>query len=257
MYLTEWMLIAIVFLFLLAFYKVGFFFGAKNHVLHEKGILSTVASIQTGLMGLLGVMLAFSFSMSSQRFEQRRQLVIQESMNIGTSYFRAGLLPDSSRDKIRTLLRGYLDYRINYYSRGNSSEEMQKIQTESENLQVAIWAETASLGRNAPSLNTNLNILALNATIDISGNISSSFQSRVPRFIMILLSFIAFCTVLTIGFSDGLSLDRNFPFVIILNVVLCTILLLIVDLDTPTTGFLQSDTYSLVQLKEEIQRYGK
>lgn len=257
MYTNEWIIITVVFFVLILVYRIGYRAGGKNNTNQSEGHFTRVSNIQAGLMGLLGVMLAFSFSLSAQRFEQRRQLIIQESINIGTSYFRAGLLPDSLKNDIRHLLRLYLNERIKFYRSGNTLNEMEEVQTNSENLQVRIWAKTAEIGKNTPNLNTNLNILSLNSMIDITGNISSSFQSRVPLFILFLLTFITISTILTIGYSDGLSLDRNTPFMILLNLVLCTILLLIIDLDTPSTGFLKSDIYSLLELREEIQRYDK
>lgn len=254
MYINQWYFITIVFIMLLVTYHIGFLFGNRKPV-KETGHSVRVSNIQAGIMSLLGVMLAFSFSLSSERYEQRRRLIIEESMNIGTAYFRAGLLPDSLRHDLRGLLKSYLDERINFYKTGNTQEEMEQIQSRAQEIQVQIWAKTAVIGKNAPNLNTNINILSLNTMIDISGNISSIFQSHVPKMIILLLTFITTCTVLIIGYSHGLSSDKNFPFMIILNIILCSILLLILDLDTPTSGFLRADIYSLRELKKSIIKY--
>lgn len=255
MFIHEWLIILVVFLVLMVAYYIGFFSGKSNAPHIQQGHPNRISSIQAGLIGLLGVMLAFSLSISSQRFEQRRQLVIQESLCIGTSYFRAGLLPDTLKTDVRKLLYSYLNERINFYAPGNSREAMQEIQTRSEQLQVMIWFKTAMMGKSVPNLNTNLNILSLNSMIDISGNISSNFQSQVPQSIGILLTFISVCTVGIIGYSHGLGQDKNLISALILNSVLCATLFLILDLDTPTSGLLRSDTYSLVQLRNEIRLY--
>jgi hypothetical protein len=257
MIFNEWFIISLVFLLLLATYHGGFFLGKKEIKVKEEGHSSRISNIQAGLMGLLGVMLAFSFSLSSQRFEERRKLVIQESMSIGTAYFRAGLLPDSLKNELRPLLKEYINQRINYYKSGNTLEKMREVQSKSKHIQVQIWAKTAILGKQSPNLNTNITILALNPMIDISENISSSFQSHVPTFILIVLILIATCTVLIIGYSHGLSADKNLTFMMILNIILCSILLLIMDLDSPNTGILQTDIYSLLQLKQEILKYNR
>src|SRR3954462_8718488 len=96
-------------------YLAGFTFGKSNFKEKEEKQLRLITNIQTGLLTLLGVMLAFSFSLASARFEKRRELIIQESMNIGTSYFRAGLLPDTLKKNLRDLLKDYLNVRINFY----------------------------------------------------------------------------------------------------------------------------------------------
>lgn len=255
MELNEWIIAFLIFCILVVAYRLGVYLGKRNAALKQEGHLGRVSNIQAGLMGLLGVMLAFSFSLSSQRYEKRRQLVIQESMNIGTAYFRAGLLPDPLKRDVRNLLEKYLDERINYYQPENSYENKSEFQKKSESLHVQIWAKTAEIGKKAPTLNTNITILALNDMIDISGNISSEFQSHVPQFILLLLVFISVCTILIMGYTDGLSSEKNIVFAIILNLVLCSILLLIIDMDRPTSGYLKSDTYGLTELKKEIQDY--
>jgi hypothetical protein len=238
-------------------YLAGYTFGKSNF--KEKGDkqLRLITTIQTGMLSLLGVMLAFSFSLASARFEKRRELIIQESMNIGTSYFRAGLLPDTLKKDLRDLLKDYLNVRINFYKEGNSESDMNNIHRTGRHIQVKIWHKTAVIGKKHPNLNTNITILALNEMIAISGNISSSFKNHVPRFIIILLIFVSTCTIFTLGYCHGFSLEKNIFFVFILNAVICSILLLIIDMDRPTSGFLKADVHSLTELKNEIERYSK
>jgi hypothetical protein len=238
-------------------YLAGFIFGKSNYKEKEEKQLRLITNIQTGLLTLLGVMLAFSFSLASARFEKRRELIIQESMNIGTSYFRAGLLPDTLKKNLRDLLKDYLNVRINFYKAGNSEADMTNIQRTARHIQVNIWYRMAMTGKDHPNLNTNSTILALNSMIEISGNISSSFQNHVPRFIIILLIFVSACTIFTLGYCHGFSLKKNIFFTFILNTVICSILLLIIDMDRPTTGFLKADVHSLTELKNEIIRYSR
>jgi hypothetical protein len=254
-YSHEWIVIIFVFIFLMVAYESGYRSGNKASLSKKPHQSDKVSNIQAGLMGILGVMLAFSFSISSARFEQRRQLIITESLNIGTAYFRAGLLPDTMRKETRSLLRKYLNERINFYKTGSDKEETEKVLARTLDIQVQIWAITATMGRTKPTLNTNLVILSLNPMIDVSGNIASSFQNHVPLFIIFLLIFITICTILIIGYSHGLSSDRSINFMILLNAVLCAILLLILDLDSPTTGILKVDVYGLTQLKNDIEKY--
>jgi hypothetical protein len=255
--INEWLLVLIVLLALMLVYLAGFTFGKSNFKEKGEKQLRLITTIQTGLLALLGIMLAFSFSLASTRFEKRRELVITESMNIGTSYFRAGLLPDTLKRDLRKLLIEYLNVRTNFYKEGNSEADMVNIQRTARLIQVKLWYKTVTIGRDHPNLNTNANILALNPLIEISGNISSSFQNHVPRFIITLLIFVAACTIFTLGYCHGFSLERNALFAFILNAVICSILLLIIDMDRPTSGFLKADVRSLTELKNEIERYSK
>ncbi len=56
-------------------------------------------------LGLLAFMLAFTFGIAANRFDTRKQLVLDEINAIGTTYLRANTLPEPPRTKIRKLLR--------------------------------------------------------------------------------------------------------------------------------------------------------
>jgi len=52
------------------------------------------------------------FSAALQRYEDRSQTVVSEANAIGTTYLRARLPPGVMGDEVQTLLRQYLDVRI-------------------------------------------------------------------------------------------------------------------------------------------------
>jgi hypothetical protein len=62
-------------------------------------------------LGLLAFILAFTFGLAAARFDTRRQVVLDEADAIGTTYLRAGMLPER-REEIRTLLRNYVNTRL-------------------------------------------------------------------------------------------------------------------------------------------------
>src|SRR6187402_1973770 len=47
------------------------------------------------MIGLLGLILAFTFGMSNSRFNSRRELIMQEVNTIGTAVLRTDIYPDS------------------------------------------------------------------------------------------------------------------------------------------------------------------
>ncbi len=58
------------------------------------------STISSTLLGLLALLLAFSFGMANSRFEIRRQLTTDEVNAIGTAILRTDVYPDSVRKKI-------------------------------------------------------------------------------------------------------------------------------------------------------------
>ncbi|MEO8308709.1 MAG: hypothetical protein ABI616_11795 [Pseudomonadota bacterium] len=65
---------------------------------------SHVSSLQGALLGLLALLLGFSFSMAISRYDTRRSLVLEEANAIGTTYLRAGFLPSEQGNEARRLL---------------------------------------------------------------------------------------------------------------------------------------------------------
>jgi hypothetical protein len=78
---------------------------------HQKGL----GAIEGAIFGLLGLILAFSFSGALTRFDARRHLVVEEANDIGTAWLRVALLPADAQPPMRDLFRRYLDSRIEVY----------------------------------------------------------------------------------------------------------------------------------------------
>ncbi len=77
-----------------------------------------VGAIQGATLGLLGLLLAFSFSAAGSRFLERQDLITAEANAIGTAYLRAELMDDASRNDLRAALKEYTQFRIGYFAKG-------------------------------------------------------------------------------------------------------------------------------------------
>src|SRR6187551_988897 len=88
--------IALLFMMML-FFLIGVrlrrYFILEN-IVHDN---KSLGAIESSLLGLLALLLAFTFSMSSSRHDKRLQIIIEEANDIGTAVLRADLYPDSIR----------------------------------------------------------------------------------------------------------------------------------------------------------------
>src|SRR5512135_2757213 len=92
--------------------ECGFRLGQFRHQRSELEDKPPVGEMVGATLALLAFMLAFTFGMAASRFEVRRGLVIDEANAIGTTYLRAGLLPEPFRVEVRKLLREYVSVRL-------------------------------------------------------------------------------------------------------------------------------------------------
>jgi hypothetical protein len=56
-------------------------------------------AVAAAIFGLMGLLIAFTFSGAASRFDERRHLIVQEANAIGTFYLRLDLLPAESRGR--------------------------------------------------------------------------------------------------------------------------------------------------------------
>jgi len=97
---------------ILLVYEMGFRIGNFHQKSTDKEIKSQTNNIQGGMLGLLALILAFTFNMSLQRYDARSEAVIQEANSIGTTVLRTKLLPPPYDAATYALLQEYIDIRI-------------------------------------------------------------------------------------------------------------------------------------------------
>ena len=96
------------FLLFIAVCRLGFL--VKKKAL-EKGIedkQSGLAALEGSLLGLLALLLAFTFGMSASRHDRRLSVIVEEANDIGTAILRADLYPDSMRKASEKILKHML-----------------------------------------------------------------------------------------------------------------------------------------------------
>jgi hypothetical protein len=137
----------------------------------SKYVDDTINPIEGSLLGLLALLLAFTFGMSASRYETRRAVMLSEANNIGTVILRCDLYPDSTRTVLKNYLKPYVEARIDYFQSGSDEAKEKKAIAETEKWDNLIWSEVAKASKVKDNLvASNQMIPALNAMIDIVTN---------------------------------------------------------------------------------------
>jgi hypothetical protein len=100
---------------------------------------SQLSTLQGALMGLLALLLGFSFALAESRFETRRHLVVAESNAIGTVYLRSQMLAEPYRTEVAKLLREYVDARLEFFQAGIDEATVKEAIAETERVQRQLW----------------------------------------------------------------------------------------------------------------------
>ena len=89
---------------MLALFEVGRI-GKRGLARDSDGVAKGTGPAEAAVFGLLGLLLAFTFSGAASRFEARRHLITEEANAIGTAYLRIDLLPRDTQPEMRQLFR--------------------------------------------------------------------------------------------------------------------------------------------------------
>src|SRR6187431_2039087 len=77
--------------------------------------MSGLTTVEGAVFALIGLLLAFTISGALQRFDERRQLVIQEANAASTAHDRLGLFEGDVGRNLQTKLKDYVEARIDLY----------------------------------------------------------------------------------------------------------------------------------------------
>jgi hypothetical protein len=228
-------------------YRIGKWRHARTPDERDQPVGAMVASI----LGLLALVLGFTFSLAASRFEARRQTVLEEANAIGTTYLRARLLPEPERGETKKLLREYVDVRI----RGVAEGKMAEVVARSEAMHESLWTQaSAAAEKNPNSIMTGVFIQSLNNVIDLHAKrVMVGLRSRIPLVIWGGLFGLAMLGMASVGYQSGLSTTRRSPAMLGLVLSFSVVLALIADLDRGHEGLLRVSQQALIDVQTTMK----
>jgi hypothetical protein len=249
------MIAGLLFLFIIIAFLLGNrirrFKERKGKIIEDRSI----GALEGSLLGLLALLLSFTFSMSSARYDRRVNIIIQEANDIGTAVLRADLYPDSIRQAFRKDFEAYLETRISFYSSKADWSAVTKSLVEAQVWQASLWERASSLGRDKENLHRTAQMIpALNAMFDIATTRTAATMDKVPEVIYYLLFLISLTAALMVGYSSGVKPD--WTMVLSFSLMISMTVYLIIDLDRPRRGVITTDTANsqIVQLREMFKK---
>jgi hypothetical protein len=241
---------------IVVFNELGFRLGrfVQEHTTSE--IKTLTGSIQASILGLLALLLGFTFSMAMQRYDNRSMAVIDEANAIGTAALRVQLLPESEQEEAFGLLRDYVDLRI---SAGKllvtQHKEREREQQQIAQQQQALWTLAVHATTQDPrAVTSGAFVSSLNAVFDTQDKRDALLHLHVPESVMLLLFIVFVSSGGMMGYSSGLSGKRIIMPVVLVSLLITLIVFLIIDLDRPRRGLIEIDQSAMLELQQSMSR---
>ena len=198
---------------------------------------SQIGTIQGAILGLLGLLLAFSFAAAGSRFLERQDLIVQEANTIGTAYLRADLLEEPARSRLRGALKDYTQHRVALSARlrhGITPQDTAEISR----LQAEMWSAAVEGARANPVISLAL-LAPVNDVIDLHSTRVFASKKRLPLLVLALLIACSALSLEVIGFGAGTAGHRRASLTLSLLALIWTSLWITIDLDRPRAGLMR------------------
>lgn len=208
------------------------------------------------MLGLLALMISFTFSMALSRFDERRDAVLNEANAIGTAGLRALLLPAPQNAQSLKLLRDYVEIRLDLAKGQMTPKQLNAAIDGSNMIQEALWSEAkAAMAKDAGMVPTGLFIQALNETIDDQEKRLTAFRNHVPNIVVLVLYGVAIIAIGFSGYASGNAQRRWRLPVYIMGVLVAAVILLIQDLDRPDAGAIFHSQQPMIDTAAALSTY--
>jgi hypothetical protein len=244
------------FLGMLALHEIGRRLGLRRIAQDPEGASAGAGVIDGAVFGLLGLLIAFTFSGAAARFDARRDLVVEEANAIGTAWLRLDLLPAGDQPLLRDLFRSYLDSRLDVYRSVPDLDAVRRALARGSELQGQIWSRAVAACKGAEGQKAIVVLLpALNQMIDITTTRTMAARMHPPSVIFALLVALGLACALFAGFAVAGGKQRAWAHAVGFSATIAITVYVILDLEYPRLGLIRVDAADqvLLELRESMR----
>jgi hypothetical protein len=228
---------------------IGIVLQARRHDLPESA-RGDYGIIVGATLTLLGLLIGFTFSMATTRYDLRKNLEEEEANAIGTEYARLDFLPAADAGQLQGLLRQYTGLRIHFYTTRDQAE-LHRLNADTTKVQNQMWALVAQAAQLQVSPLTALASSGMNDVLNAQGYTQAAWWNRIPGPAWWLMLVIALLSNLLLGYGMH---RRAVVLSVVLPVAVSVSFFLIADIDSPRGGFVRIRPQNLYALADSLQR---
>jgi hypothetical protein len=242
----------------LLFIEAGFRYGQRQRGGGYKAQMAQVRAIMGASLGLLAFMLAFSFSIAQQHFEERSRAYMMEISAIDAAFRGADLLDSDTRILAQDILKEFAGLRI-AISEADRTADMKRVVEmirESERIHDVLWSlADAAMEGAGEGEDTSLFAQSVLAMIGAhNARLQASVFNRISPVIWITLLLMAVLSMLVMGYQAGLTGTRSRLATWTLAATFSVVMTLITDLDRPNMSLFRLNQQLMVELENRMER---
>ena len=220
----------------------------------DEEIKGQTVAITASVLGLLALLLGFTYNMSVQRYDSRAAAMLDEANAIGTAFLRISLIPDQYQQQARQLFAVYAQERVasGQLTIVDETDRQTMLKREADTLE-AIWRLAIAAADTDPRpVTAGLFIQSLNDMIDARDKRHAVLERSVPPIVFYLLFTVVVLSCGFLGYGSGLSGRRANIATLLLTSIIVAVMFILIDLDRPRRGYIQVNQAPMLQLLDTI-----
>jgi hypothetical protein len=221
----------------------------RRNLLTDEDLRSDFGVVEGASLTLLGLIIGFSFSMATGRYDLRKNYEEAEANAIGTEYVRTDLLPADDASRVKALLREYTAQRIRFYASQNW-DNIDQIRSDTGKVQDQLWASVAQTANANPTPIRALVVSGMNDVLNSEGYTQGAWWNRLPVGAWALMFGIALLCNFLVGYGARKFAPRVF---IVLPLLVSVSFFLIADIDSPRGGVIRVHPQNLERLQNGLK----
>ena len=230
--------------------------GLRRRAHDAEGAAAGGRVVEGAVFGLLGLLVAFTFSGAAARFDIRRQLIVEETNAIGTAYLRLDLLPPAAQPALRGRFRQYVEARLAAYRQLPDIVAAQAEERRATQMQGDIWRQAVAACQEAGVPHATMLLLpALNAMLDITTTRTLATRMHPPTIIFGMRFGLALASALLAGYGMAGTPSHRWLHMLAFAAVIAAVVYVMLDLEYPRLGLIRFQAFdqALVELRQSMQ----
>lgn len=234
--------------------EASFRLGRRLRKPADESARTHISALQAALLGLLALLLGFTFAMSVTRFETRKNLVLEEANAIGNAYWRSQLIPVAHRPMVADLLHEYTSAALDYHLADRDSPRFSIANATARRIERQIRTAVAATAETPPSISTIMFIQAINEMAQTNEKRRVALENHVPEPVFYLLFIVASGAMAYIAYGTGLHGRRRPISTGLFAALISLVLTFIVDIDQPGSGLIQVSQESMQRMQATLEQ---
>ncbi len=225
----------------------------QGQMLRRKDHDVSETTLEGAVLSLLGLLLAFTFSMALMKHEGRREAAVADSNAIGDFSSCVGLLDDPLKSRLNDLVRRYVEVRLSMADPATEREEFQHRLSETQTMQSEMHVVVADAARKGTPVIVPL-VTTYNGLTSAHASRLAAVRDRLPPHVLLLLAVTAILAVALAGKRAGIEGKRRLGPMASFIAIVCLVVWVTLDLDQPRRGWITVSQEPMQQLLQTLKR---